>query len=70
MDLTEEQKKEVEDFILNKEYTASVNVNNVEYQVRAVRINGVDMCVTMDFNTMRVNVHVENNIVTAIANWS
>jgi hypothetical protein len=59
--------EEVKRFILNKSLDdIGVKKTLAEYEHRIVRKDGVDFIVTDDFNPIRLNLSVFNNIITFV----
>ncbi|HSE99835.1 MAG TPA: hypothetical protein VLA48_02975 [Nitrososphaeraceae archaeon] len=67
----EEKSKYVADFITFIESLKGMDLNSAKEKLkdkeyRIVRIDGVGMMVTCDYRTERLNLEVENNLITNV----
>lgn len=67
----EEKSKNVANFITLIESLKGIDLNSAKEKLkdkeyRIVRIDGVGMMITCDYRTERLNLEVENNIITKV----
>lgn len=69
--LKEEESERVTDFITLVDSLKGMDLNSAKEKLkdreyRIVRIDGVGMMITCDYRTERLNLEVENNLITKV----